>query len=84
MTQHRFKHATGTTEAVCHGQQAICAESFGNANTSQPSHRIAAPGVLVLQVHKHVFCCACARGARDRGARRGEAFHSRQRHAQEG
>ena len=73
--QHRFEHAKGTTQATCHGQPAICAESFRNTYASGPSHSIAVLGVLVLQVRKQCILL-CLRMRRQRLLLRKLAAHA--------
>ena len=51
-TQRRFEHAKGMTRATCHGEPAMCAESFRNTDASDPSHSLPCLAVLVLQVRK--------------------------------
>jgi hypothetical protein len=50
------------TRATCHGEQAMCAESFGNTDASGPSHSMPCLAFSSPRSVRNVFRCACGRG----------------------
>ncbi len=61
MPQRRFEHAKGMTRATCYGEQAMCTESFGNTDASDPPHCLPCLAISSSGSVSNVFCCACGR-----------------------
>jgi hypothetical protein len=61
-TQRRFEHAKGMTRATCHGEQAMCVESFGKTDASGPAHSRSCLAFSPSSSVRKVFRCTCGRG----------------------